>query len=179
MQFCIISPLNGLCLRLFILKYWQGKNQPFALTVFWYYFTYRMASQCCTETETIKSVLLHLYPNFPIALTGLVNPHWISLYLLTLPPPSSLHSFIWHMFLITTGKTRLGLRRKIVLKLKSNEVIDKTSGGPRAMTCNPALIPHQIFSSLPSQGEVEPGPGGNWSEEICLPDYLPDIWWAL
>ena len=61
------------------------------------------------------------------------------------------------MFLITTGKTRLGLRRKIVLKLKSNEVIDKTSGGPRAMTCNPALIPHQIFSSLPSQGEVEWG----------------------
>ena len=50
-------------------------------------------------------------------------PHWIALYLLTL-----LHSFIWHMFLIT-GKTRPGLRRKIVVKQNLMKSLIKPRGG--------------------------------------------------
>ena len=158
MQLTIIYVLNRLCLHLFILKYWQCKNQPFALTVFWYYSTNRMASQC---TETIKSSLLYLYPNFPIALTGLVNLKLLIelLYIYWPSPPSFLH--LTH---VSNHWENSGWpEKKNCIKTKSNEVIDKTSGGPQAMTCNLGRI------SSASHWTLLGGPGGNGSNQICLP----------
>ena len=88
-------------------------------------------------------------------------PHWITLYLLTLP--SFIPSFL-HLTHVSNHYWENSARpeKKNCHKTKSNEVIDKTSGGPHAMTCSCNLALIRYFCSLLG------GPGGNWSKQICL-----------
>ena len=144
-----ISVVNGLCLHLFIFKYWQSKNFPFALTAFLIIFYIKQNG--INWLKTIKSLLLYLYPNFPIAV--IVNLKLVIqlLYIFIV----LLRSFIWHMFLIT-GKTPASLRRKIVLKQNLMKSLINLRG-PDVMrwlvTCR-----------------AGPGPGGRTGLdiEICL-----------
>ena len=108
-----------------------------------------------------KSSLLHFSPNFPIALTVLVNLELLIelLYIYWPSSPSFLHlTHVSNHYWENSARPE----KKNCHKTKSNEVIDKTSGGPHAMTCSCNLALIRYFCSLLG------GPGGNWSKQICL-----------